>query len=121
MLKAAEISWVPMFHLFLEKRDIDLLACAAGAHYDSRCKKAALPGGFIFGWRNAFILAEGEPAPDYPMRATRDELDTLLKILEMRSMVFGAEDLKVVDQIARAALQVMINANPRPAERQVVF
>ncbi len=49
----------------------------SSTHYDGRCQKASMPGGFIHGWQNwAKVCPEATCAMDM------DELDTLMKICE---------------------------------------
>lgn len=72
-----EISSRPVFSLPLPLKTVELLMTMSRHHYDGRCKSASAVGGFIYGWSNSVTFA-----PEGPVDATWDQLDTLLKICE---------------------------------------
>jgi hypothetical protein len=76
-----QIQGKPEFEISLTKEHVLLLMKLSSCHYDSRCKNASQPRGFLFGWNN--ILGLTPDGETLPIRATWHELDTVLKIIEM--------------------------------------
>lgn len=68
--------------------EVKLLGVLAANHYDRHCKSVAERGGFLFGMRNHQEFSDGAPH----VLSSR-EIDTLCKILEMRSMLSPVESL----------------------------
>lgn len=86
-----EITASPVFRLPLTAEDVALLRELAAVHYDGHCKASGAVGGFLYGWWNMVSLVnltdtgtgvvEREPPP--LVRATFDQIDITLKIMEM--------------------------------------
>lgn len=102
-----------VFALTLRRVEIDVLSRLSRAHYDLRCKLASQPGGFIYGWGNHLDLMENEP--NSRVTATWNDLDTCLKILEVRVALTGesrvcaeklAEEIRHILSVARRATLV---------------
>lgn len=77
-----EILMQAQFWLALTREDLEPVFALSSHHYDSVCKAAGAPGGFLYGWRNlvsAHVPVEADP-PLCP--GSRRDLDTLLKICE---------------------------------------
>jgi hypothetical protein len=74
-----------VFALPLSRPHIDVLNTLSHCHYDVRCKMASSERGFLTQWRNSIDtdLALGLDPP-LPIKAEFDQLDTCLKVLEMR-------------------------------------
>lgn len=68
----------PRFQLTLSKSLVELLMKLSSVHYDRRCREAGQIGGFLYGWRNHFVVFD----MDVPVETDSHELDTLLKIME---------------------------------------
>lgn len=73
----------PMFYLQLTLEELEPILVMSKHHYDSVCRSASGPGGFLFGWYNTLSVPrlpdQTEPAL---CQATYRELDTLLKTCE---------------------------------------
>lgn len=73
----------PVYYLQLTLEELEPLLVMSKHHYDSVCRSASSPGGFLFGWYNTLSVPrlpeQTEPAP---CQATYRELDVLLKICE---------------------------------------
>lgn len=104
---AQSITARPVFHLDVDSELIEDLGNVACTHYDAHCKSYAQQGGLLWGWRNRIwwwedqILEKQGPVvgedinkavliddPDDKrpqVEASWDDLDTLLKICEMRA------------------------------------
>jgi hypothetical protein len=78
-----EIMGKPIFRFPLTLTQVRILMKLSEAHYDAVCRSASKQGGFIYGWRNvAEANSKISPTKKAMMRATWDELDITLKILE---------------------------------------
>lgn len=77
-----EILMQAQFWLALTREDLEPVFALSSHHYDSACKAAGAPGGFLYGWRNlvsAYVPVEADP----PLcSGSRRDLDTFLKICE---------------------------------------
>lgn len=81
-----EIYSKPMFRFSLTEAEVDLLLELSSRHYDGKCKAASQCGGFLYGWKNLFLLPElaGNKRPDSEeISADWHQLDTCLKIMEL--------------------------------------
>lgn len=78
-----EILVQAQFWLALTREDLEPVFLLASHHYDSVCKAAGAPGGFLYGWRNIISAHLPPEEIDPPLcSASRRDLDTLLKICE---------------------------------------
>lgn len=77
-----------VFELPLTAEQTAALITLSELHYDGRCRMASR--GFLAGWRSQIAAAVECDIPDYTVRASYDELDTCMKLLEMR---FAAQHL----------------------------
>jgi hypothetical protein len=68
--------------------ELKLLGLLAVNHYDGHCKSVAKQGGFLYGMQNHQEFSNGAPHV-----LSFREIDTLCKILEMRSMLSPVESL----------------------------
>ena len=64
------------------KPELDMLRDVGSKHYDHFCRKSTEPNGFLYGWDNYFRFATHD---EIQVRATFEELDLCLKILEQAS------------------------------------
>jgi hypothetical protein len=71
------ITCTPQFWITLTPSHVDVLRKLAILHYDSACRKAALRGGFVYGWHN--LTRDVESAV---CCGTFRDLDLCLKIME---------------------------------------
>jgi len=78
-----EITCTPKFWLYLTLAQVELLSKLAIWHYDATCNRAALQGGFIFGWLNHYKFVEEHDEGHGPVSASFGDLDLALKIMEM--------------------------------------
>lgn len=62
--------------------ELEVLWACSQSHYDYKCKDASRQGGFLFGMRNVIMWAEEEGKTEGQVKLTRDQLDTLCKIME---------------------------------------
>jgi hypothetical protein len=98
-----EIFGSPRFHLELTLRDVEFCISRSQLHYDATCRAAGKdvaevegrthPAGFLCIWQHQLEFAARE-RPDEPLprvQGTWRQLDTLLKILEIRAGCSDAE------------------------------
>lgn len=64
-------------------RQMVYLKDLSAKHYDWHCRSVGECGGFLYGWWNMFWPHVGPNTRIEPVSVNRNELDTLLKILEM--------------------------------------
>lgn len=69
----------PVFKIELSRAAYDFIMECSKLHYDSRCKRASEVGGFLYGMG---VLVDDHQTLFCDL--TFDELDTLMKILEIR-------------------------------------
>lgn len=83
----------PIFHVGVDIATVELLIQCSEAHYDSVCREAACPAGFLFGWRNLLSWEIKYPDPTAVTgprpTATFRELDRTLKICEVANYLFS--------------------------------
>ncbi len=89
-----EITMQAVFWLSLRRDDLEPLFVLAEHHYDSACRAAAQPRGFLYVWR-VMVSAGLPPGADTPKcRADWRDLDLTLKICENLRMAVNARLLK---------------------------
>jgi len=96
----------PTFTAKLTRQLANELIKIATMHYDSTCKRAGCPGGFLYGFWISFELDSGLETNDATM-SWRD-VDTLLKILEVRHYLPHVSP--AVDDLNRSLHQAMQRA-----------
>lgn len=103
-----EITAVPRYWLHLRLPTVKLLQRLSALHYDDKCKAASRPGGFLYGWavtlspyEGANVAEDGTLLDDAGIpplvRASFEELDTVLKIVEFPPPMVVADRLVVED------------------------
>lgn len=110
----AHFVWLVHVDFFLAYDDLMHVIGQAMGHYDRTCVQAAMPGGFLYGWRMAFeLLEEGAGLPgDVHRRMSTDEVDLVCKILEQPNLPpFPQHRHEMIVHTFRAALKLM---NERP-------
>lgn len=93
----------PTFTVKLNRSLADELIVIATMHYDSVCKRAGCPGGFLYGFWINFELDSSLETHDATM-SWRDA-DTLLKILEVRH--YMTQVLPAVEDLNRSLHHAM--------------
>jgi hypothetical protein len=110
-----EIHVTPVFELSLTYHDIAPVLILCNYHYDSECRSAGAVGGFICGWRDQTGGRERDETvmPEAATcRATRRQLDTLLKCCEgasaaTLSRLITPEQEKQVDRLCALVLSAL--------------
>lgn len=89
----AEIIGEPVFAIELAEVHINVLVMCAAAHYDGKCKRAIMHGGFLYGIQNGYSfhmsMAPRLRAEAFTARFTMGDLDTAMKILEVAHSLFS--------------------------------
>jgi hypothetical protein len=101
-----EISFEPKAEVEFSASDVNLLMEWSKAHYDGVCRQAGKQGNFLYGLSNS--------APDYRIRLTFREADTLRKICEVGTMAqnplsitMSMELLKIMKQMNDSSPDVL--------------
>lgn len=102
-----EITCIPKFWLYLTLSQVELLSKLAIWHYDATCNRAALQGGFIFGWLNHYKFVEQHDEGPGPVSASFGDLDLALKIMEYQPLSIELESVLLVAEM-RTAFQVAL-------------
>lgn len=108
-----------VFELPLTLEQIVALITLSEHHYDARCKMAG--HGFLAGWRGQIKVAIECDIPDVAVGASFDELDTCLKLLEMRFSLQHLVDRAVTDALHRHFMGATRLANDKFNEWQTVY
>lgn len=117
------------FYLSLTALDIETLCMLSNAHYDGRCKASGQIGGFLYGWRNHVEAWELYNLPkkkkkEQTVRASWDDLDTCLKIMEWPTrMLIDKQPARVaaVQNMNKHFLAVMRLANEKYKEWKCTY
>lgn len=126
-----EITAVPRYWLHMSLAHAMLLQKLSSIHYDSKCKRAGLLGGFLYGWINQLTPYEGaKVAPDgtclsvegMPLlvTATFDELETCLKIMEFPPPVMAVEERTMIDDMFQSFMDAFKIAESAVRQIQLV-
>ena len=73
-----------VFDIPLTEKHVTALSTLSRHHYDVRCKLASNDNGFLTGWRRMIEADTAAELEVSPLRVTWEQLDTCLKLLEMR-------------------------------------
>lgn len=78
----------------LTDEELYLLGTLSKGHYDAWCRSISAPGGFLYGVNNYQTSAHAEdPETNPPHVMSFRHIDTLCKILEMRSTLSPVQSL----------------------------
>lgn len=104
----------PRFYFAPGEPLLDMLIKFSQAHYDSTCKNASRPEGFLARWKahvHAGVLLNEDAPRD--VEATPRDLDLLMKICEVQRMVLAKGDeaaLKQLNEFRQAVGEAMVKA-----------
>jgi hypothetical protein len=103
-----QITCSPTFYLPLTLAHVEALRNLAIWHYDGACNRAALQGGFIYGWINWLYHSDSEDLPT--CKASFGDLDLCLNIMEHTHGLSDAE-LALVGEMRRSFREAMKLSN----------
>ena len=70
-------------HIELTDEEFQILFSEATKHYDAKVKASAKVGGFLFGFQNRRMYAAQAGEPDQIVEFSENQLDLMMKALEM--------------------------------------
>jgi hypothetical protein len=104
------ITCTPKFWIELSPEHVEVLRKLAIWHYDGVCNRAALQGGFIYGWCNSLsYAAEGEISK---CSGSFRDLDLCLKIMESVHQLIDSE-ISIVREMQKCFRAALIESNSK--------
>lgn len=118
-----EITTRCVLHLPLTIPQVDTLMTLSQHHYDAKCKMASNGDGFLTRWRRMIEASLACEITDSTIAATMDEVDTCLKLLEMRMPASSARLIErdISNQLDRNLWGAMTLANSKYNDWQAIY